>query len=253
MSSGAQSPSPLPHQVPLGKHKAEQSTGWGVGVKDRRGDAWVPDWTPAHLSPPEGFYSLPGSGEEAPGPQGWPQGPSPIPTLSASGSCRQRSSPALSPCSSLSSISLHAISSLLGLNVSFLLSSKPALSLSVFCSCRLDCLFSSLQVPFRPLLISLAHSILQVSLFLPVLKLSPFSSLFSYLLSGCLSVFLSPCPLVPGLQAVVPSTPGLTRQCSPHLRMKLGDLCLPPWGCLAKKSLWGAGRGLECRQMVQEK
>lgn len=223
-------------------------------MKDRRGDAWVPDWTPAHLSPPEGFYISQGLGRRHQGHRGGHRGPPPSPRsalLEAAG--REAALPCPPVLLSLSSISLHAISSLLGLNVSFLLSSKPALSLSVFCSCRLDCLFSSLQVPSRPLLISLAHSILQVSLFLPVLKFSPFSSLFSYLLSGCLSVFLSPCPLVPGLQAVVPSTPGLTRQSSPHLRMKLRDLCLPPWGCLAKKSLWGAGRGLECRQMVQEK
>lgn len=194
-----------------------------------------------------------GLGRRHQGHRGGHKGPPPSPCsalLEAAG--REAALPCPPVLLSLSSISLHAISSL-RLNVSFLLSSKPALSLSVFRSCRLDCLFSSLQVPFHPLLISLAHSILQVSLFLPVLKLSPFSSLFSYLLSGCLSVFLSPCPLVPGLQAVVPSTPGLTRQCSPDLRMKLVDLCLPPWGCLAKKSLWGAGRGLECRQMVQEK
>jgi len=42
----------------------------GVGVEDRRRGVWVPNWPPAHLSPPGGFYILPGPGEEVRGPQG---------------------------------------------------------------------------------------------------------------------------------------------------------------------------------------
>lgn len=129
----------------------------------------------------------------------------------------------------------------------------------------LSFLFSSLRISFCPLLISLAHSILQLSFFLPVLKLSPFSCLFSHRLSGCLSVSLSPCPLVPGLQTVAPSTLAMTtRQCAPtntsgcHGGEEFWGGCASPHGaaqlrraCREQAGAWSAGRW--CRRNEAER
>lgn len=59
--------------TPLGERRAEQSTEGGGGSP--AGDAWVPAWSPAYLSPPESPRHLPGSGEGAARPQRVPHHP----------------------------------------------------------------------------------------------------------------------------------------------------------------------------------
>lgn len=159
-----------------------------------------------------------------------------------------------------------------GLNLSFLLFSKPPLSLSVFFSCLPSCIFSSLQFYFAPLLISLALSHIRISLFLPVFTLSPFSSRFFPFpcwVPICCSLSIATGPGFPGCCPLSP-TPAMTRQCLPSFHPthcpctsgyrggeEAGGPVPPPWGCLAKQSLreqagaWSASRW--CRRNEAER
>lgn len=135
---------------------------------------------------------------------------------------------------------------------SFLLFSKPTLSLSVF-SCLLGC-----PSPFLPsgFILFLCLSSCSGSASSSQSLNFPLSLIFS-LVPVCLFLSLHcPWPWDSRLLASPPPPPAMTRQC-PQLRAQWWGgsrrACASPMGLPSQAEPVGAGRGLGCQQMVQEK